>query len=549
MTGTSSIDSSAAASAAAGAAVVDEKEEVEWMDTYVPEQGLASFRVALLFLALYYIRPQDWIGPLEGVNIIRPVMFLWILIIVMKGERTKWRDWFNGPQDWAMGLFYFYVWWNAPSEAAAGSGMFATVVFYVLTLHALSKVRYLHGYLKLWNGCLMIVSAFGVLQSLGMDITHGRDYTEANSGRLSLGTWLANNPNALGHTVIVSLPLSYLLYFWKGDAFGRFIVFPSCAVLGLWCAWLTESKGAFLVGATLFMLVFVVGRSRIVQLFTLALALTLGVGALSFLPRMEQIGNLRADEGVMGRLLAWEQAKMAMEANSTGLGWRQFMASIQWTDGDNFYEDIPISTHSSYVQVGADLGKYGLFFWLLVLCTAMRAILTFKAQTEEEERCRRAALIILSAYLISGWMINRQYHTEYFLVAALGAAIHRMTMARMAQSPAESALENGVAPPPEDPEIAPETEQQEKEKGKGKEQGHAPPAPSTARPALAGLQWISKNREEEENDPWLQSLREQATPESKPKKTWKRLDWKDAAFGVAATWAVIELWDYIFTNL
>jgi hypothetical protein len=470
------------------------------------DEGVGRFRFALVFLIIYFIRPQDWVVGLQGFNIIRLLMVCWIALVIMNGARTTWKEWIQTPQDWAIAAFYAYVVWNAPSEAKAGSGMFALVAFYFLTVNALDRWDKLFGYLKVWNACLLVVASFGVLQHLGLDITNGKEYTEYSFGRLAIGTSLANNPNALGHTVVVAIPLSYVLYFWRGSSVGRFIIFPICAGLAGWCAFLTESKGSFLVGGLLCMLAFVVGRPSWVKISVLIVALTTGAGALSTLPRMEKMSDLSSDHGVQGRLLAWEQAKTTMELNSTGVGWRQFMALIDWQEGDYWHFGIPKATHSSYVQVGADLGRYGLFIWLLVLVVALKATWVFKAQNDTEERVRRSILLMLTAYMISGWMINREYHTEYYLLVAIAAAMHRLNASRAQIKIEDSPVDQQTLRLPWAPLPSWET------------------ALSDALP------------EEQKSVPQIKTL-------------WNRINWVDLAVAFAATWAVIEFWDYILKNL
>jgi hypothetical protein len=467
--------------------------------------GGGAFRFALLFLSIYYIRPQDWVPGLAGFNIVRPIMLLWVLALVMERSRSPLQGWLRTPHDWAMLFLYSYVVWNAPSEAGAKMGMLSLVVFYYLTTHALSTWERVLGYLKVWNVLLLILAAFGVLLTLGLDITKGQEMTDYYQGRISLGTWMANNPNALGHTVVVAIPLSYLLYFWRGSATGRLIIFPLCVALVGWCALETESKGAFLVGGILTMLLFVVGRPRWVQIFVVIASLSAGMGALKFLPRMEKMGDLRSDDGVQGRLMAWEMAQTAMEQNTTGVGWRQFIALVDWQEGNYWHYADPKSTHSSIVQIGADLGKYGLFIWLLVLWTGLRTLIFLKARNDTEERCRRAVMSMLTAYLISGWMINREYHTEYYLLVALAAAIHRLNIARSFES---------------DPD----------------ESENAPVIMPWSVPALNYM-----FQPEDEN--------EGKQPNSKARPLWNKLNWIDISVGVLATWAFIEIWDYILKNL
>lgn len=448
-----------------------------------------SFYLALLFLAVYYIRPQDWVPGMAGVNIVRPIMLVWFVAVFVQGSRSPIQGWFRTPHDWVMLSFFIYVAWTSPPIAGATSGMFSLVVFFYLTTQALSSWDHILGYLKAWNLFLICIAILGSLQTLGLDITGGQSKTDFFVGRLSLGTWLTNNPNALAHTIVPAIPLSYLLYFWRGSAIGRFIIFPACLGLVGYCTWLTASRGAFLVGAGVTAMLFIVGRPKWVQILVIALVLSLGVGALSFLPRMEQMGDLRSDEGVLGRLMAWEMARTAMDQNTFGVGWKQFIALIDWKEGAKWIYDIPKATHSSYVQVGADLGRSGLFIWILGLWTALRTTLFFKSQSESEERCRRAALLLLIAYLTSGWMVNRQYHTEYFLMVAVAAAIHRLAVARTSM----------ITPP--SPAEVPSTSP------------YSPPALNS-------------------------------TP-----RFWKRLGWLDLAATAAITWCVLALWDYILKNL
>jgi len=472
-------------------------------------RGRWSYRVALLFLGLYYIRPQDWVPGMAGFNIIRPVMFLWAAVMMAGGLTSPLRGFFRTPHDWAMLAFYSYVVWNAPAQADAGMGMFSLVVFFYLTTQALSSWQRLLGYLRTWMWLLIIVALLGVLQIIGLDITSGADETDYNRGRLALGTWTCNNPNALGHTVVAALPLSYMLLFWRSSAFSRIVLFPVAILLIITCAWETQSKGCFLAGAGLLVLVFVVGRPKWVKIIVLMSAMTAGVGALSFMPRMEGMQDMRSEEGIMARIMAWENAYQTMARNTTGAGWRQFEAWITFVDENGQLVTEPKSTHSSYIQVGADLGKYGIYLWLLVLCCAFRSVIFYKSEDEMQERCRRAILFILAAYMASSWMINREYYTEYYLIAALGAAFHRLTMAATMR-PVLKATHAG------DENV----------------EGAQSPAFPWALPAYEQVSWLSP-----------------VSVPVVPRKLWIRLDVIDVAVAGAGTWAVLYIWEAVNATL
>ena len=382
-----------------------------------------EFFVAILFLLFYYLRPQDWVAGLAGANLIQPIIGLWLLVLVASRSRpSPLSGVFRTPHDWIMFAYLGYI-----VLFAGGSVMevLPLLSFYVLTVQSITSWPRLFSYLKYWNGALAAIAGIAVASTVGLDLTGAQDLYNTRLGRLGIGTWLHSNPNALAHSVVVVIPLSYVLFFWRGSASNRFVLFPALSGLAFYCAWLTQSKGAFLVGGALVVLIFVVGRPKLVQIFVIAAALLVGISALSFLPRMGEMNNLRADEGVQGRLLAWEMARTASKQNETGVGWKEFIAYIPWKEGRQ-HMIVKKATHSSYVQVAADLGKYGLFLYLAGIWVAIHTLLALKSKNTLEERCRRALMMIVLAYVLSGWMINRQYHTEYFLLIAVTAAMHRI---------------------------------------------------------------------------------------------------------------------------
>ena len=465
-----------------------------------------EFRTALLFLFLYYIRPQDWIPSITGFNIIRPMIIIWLVSLISARTRPAISGVLRTPHDWAMLAYYVYVVWNSPDQNATLKGFLPYVVFYAFTIRSLTTWERVLGYLKFWNLMLIGVAALAVASLYGVDIVGAKDMTDKFLGRLCIGTWLHDNPNALAHSVIVILPLSFVLYFWNNGIIGRAVLFPACAVLACYCVYETESKGAFLVGGILFVMIFVVGRPKFVQILVLAMAATMGVSALSFLPRMEKMGDLRSDHGVQGRLMVWEMARNVTEKKSSGEGWKQFQGSIVWLG-----QIENKATHSSYVKVSADLGVYGLFFYLLPMWLALRSLLTSTRLARDEpdkERCRRAAMLLIIAYMISGWMINREYHIEYFLIVAVAAAIHRLHLAEeqeVVMAAQKAALKQESGEPPE-----------------GEEEEHLPV--SAATPAYLALYETGQ-------------------------RLWNRITVVDVGLAAAMTWAVLFTWDYVLENL
>ena len=431
-----------------------------------------EYRLALFFLFLYYIRPQDWMAGWAGFNIVKPLMLAWVAALFTSRTRSPLPGLLRTPHDWCLLAYYAYIVWNAPDTRAALMGFLPLAVFYALTVQSLVSWERIAGYLKMWNIMLLGVGALAVGSLYGIDLTGAQDMTTKNAGRLAIGTWLHNNPNSLAHTVIVAIPLSYLAWFWKGGAAGRLLAFPAAAALAFLCAYHASSKGAYLVAGGLIVLLFVIGRPLGVKLLALAAAGTVGISALSFLPRMSGMSNLSSNEGVQGRLMAWEVAKTVFDSSPTGVGWKQFVPWVSW-EGETFVK----ATHSSYVQIGADLGMYGLFLYVAGLWLSLRGLIFTAPRLTRSDRIRefsrRSALILLIAYSVSNWMINREYHTEYFLMIAVASSLHRLCLVE---------------------------------------------------PIAAG-------------------------PDEQAPRPWLHPDWRDLALSAALTWGVVEVWNYVLTNL
>lgn len=505
-----------------------------------------EFRVAVFFLFLYYIRPQDWIGGLAGFNIMRPLIVVWAWAFFSSRSRSPAPGVLSTPHDWCM-LFYFaWVVWTGAEGQSAFNGFLPLVVFYAFTLHSLVSWERIMAYLKAWNVMLLGVAVIALASLMKLDFTGAVDLTARNEGRLCIGTWMHNNPNALGHSMAVVMPLSYLLYFWRGNAIERFVIFPLQSGLALWCIYETQSKGAFLVTGGLMVLLFVIGRPLVVKVFALAVAITLGISALSFLPRMSEVGNLRADEGVQGRLMAWELAKTAMEQHPAG--WKQFVAYINW---HGLTERK--ATHASYVQIGADLGITGIGLFLLALWAAFRTTLQAHRLSRDDdgrERCRRAVMLLILAYAASGWMINREYHTEYFLLIALAAAIHRLCLAEGRQD----TLEEGVGGVDREVSLinCPQPCQHVPVRAAGRPLTTALAANllgSTAMPESAGPLSHHSALALQDLATWPMAPREDKLAGPLPKAFWNRVGMLDVAAAALLTWAVIYIWEYILKNL
>jgi len=455
------------------------------------------FAAAIATLLLYFIRPQDWISVIEGANVIRPVIALGLIGLFMRRRGSRLSGplpFFKTPHEWLLLTYLGYIIFTSPDAFTDAKEALSQGAFYFITLYAISSGEQLRLFLRWWSWALLgiVVMALGTLY--GFDFTSSASYTEAMFGRLSLHSWLLNNPNALGHTLASLLPLLYLSMF-RGKGFISRVVALLLMVLTGVCIWHTQSKGAYLVGAAGLTLAIMIGRPLWLKIGFMAIVLGGGQAALSSLPRMSDMSSLRNDEGVMGRLMAWEIARSVTKNKSTGEGWKRFNAVIRWEG-----EDIPKATHSSYVKVGGDLGLMGLFLYLSVLCTSARTLLTLRAPDDSMEEQRGLLLTLLACYGLSGWMIDRAYHTEFFMISGAITAYHALCLRAVARRRQEAQMDD-------------------------------------LRPSVA-LPGVRQSREMHGGS-WLARL----------SRRWRSYGLVDALIAGCALQMVLATWDYILTNL
>lgn len=396
----------------------------------------ADFFFVTLFLIVYYIRPQDWVSGLIGANLVKPIVLLGLLSVFNRRSNLGPRDFFKTPLDWAVLFFALYCIFTAPDTVGTFKLIAPLLSFYWVTVLALDSEEKLLRYMKWWMAMLVVVAGLAIAALYNIDFTGAQERIDFFKGRLCLGTWTHNNPNALGHTVVVAIPLVFFYMFWKSPIKSRVYAVILMLLAG-YASWETQSKGAFLVGGAAIVLTLIFGRSKFIQILILSAAIAGGGTLMALLPRMNEMKSISSDEGVQGRIMAWEVARTVSRGHTYGVGYKTFVAYITWEK-----ITIPKATHSTYVRLGADIGYPGLFLFLLILWVDFRILITLKTDNLALERSRRMLFLILATYVMSGWMIDRSYHTEYYLLAACCSVVHRLHLQRRQKKEASLTSEN-----------------------------------------------------------------------------------------------------------
>jgi hypothetical protein len=381
-----------------------------------------DFFAVNLFLALYYIRPHEWISWVGHLHPILLSVVLAIIAVMRRPEGIHWREFFKTPHDWMMLTYFLWFVGSNRDPISVFKDINNVFAFYWITVLTLTNSERILKFLTWWNMMILAVAAMAIASEFGIDPTHSYEITDWRmKGRLSLNTSIFDNPNALGHSIVGALVMLYFLGFWNRSVVWK-IFTPVVMILPLSCIYLTASKGAFLSGFATIINALTFRRPMAVKILIFTLAGTLGWLALNALPRMQELEYTRNNQAINGRVAAFGFGLEVMHKNLAGIGYNTF--------DDRFFEKNHYhkTAHSSYVEAGTELGEPGLYLFLGILYCCFRTLLTAKTTNDEEERIRRVLFGLFVSYTVSSWMICWTYRATFFLMAAAIAAFHRQML-------------------------------------------------------------------------------------------------------------------------
>jgi hypothetical protein len=412
-----------------------------------------DFFTLIVFLALFYLRPQEWV---TDFNSLHPVQILSVLAFVAMAQHRnfKFKKLLQTPLDWLILCYFIWTLIAGFQPRQTLSAIQSLILFYFVAVCSLDSIPRLKKFLGWWCFFIFIIATMAILSQYGIDPLGSYDITEGNmKGRLILNLAVFNNPNALAHSVVPAVPLFYYLVYWRRVTLK---IFSLLLIVPLYCIYLTQSKGAFLCGFATLLATLTFARSRIWQVIVIVLAVGFGYSALYMLPRMNELQNSRTDPAIQGRVAALTYGLSVMRTNWFGLGLGNFEPSFfrngpaetrvvtriiperrvptangEFHDIDakrirtTIYEHYTKATHGAYNQNGAELGYMGLFLFVSILYCCVRTLLLVKSKDDDEERIRRALFVSVVAYAVSSWMVDFAYRTTFFMMVAAISAFHR----------------------------------------------------------------------------------------------------------------------------
>jgi putative inorganic carbon (hco3(-)) transporter len=364
------------------------------------------YACVLLYVGLIYIRPAEIVPSWASIPFVDIVTVLAAIIGVFS-LAAKPRPVANLPHDklllafWVLiGVSSVKVW--IVSVYLSWLAFMPVVVCYFLIRLGVSSKRQLNGLIYLLVGLNVFLAVNGILQF----------HTGIGLGNVTMrfdriyGTGIFNDPNDLGMTFVMSVPLLLLIIFRPATWLILRVLGLAGLALVLVALYYTNSRGA-IVGLGAVMVCYSFVKFRMIPAVIVAVVLV-GVIAVAAPSRGTEIdaGESSAQSRIQSWAVGWTMLKWHP---ITGVGYGQYT------------EYHPRVAHNSFVHTFAELGLLGAFSLVGMFYWYFKGIRLIPDKDPDLASWRRALIVSAVGMLTCGWFLSRQYVPIFYVLLAIGA--------------------------------------------------------------------------------------------------------------------------------
>ncbi len=383
-----------------------------------------GFVLVLIYVALLFFRPMEWVPGLVGVPLVDYVAVLAIVASLFTLATGQWTT-RRAPQHFLMVGFLFaigmshvrHTYFAAFLNSLESFGKIILLYFIiVVNTGTLKRLKILIAVMIL--GCLFL-SLHGILQwHTGAGFGGQPPLRVTYYGETRVQAYgVFNDPNDLALMLITILPFVLNGIHRRGAA-------PPTRLLSLifgsgmlYCIFRTNSRGGWLALGAMLTAYFGVTLSK------KKLGIVLGICAilaLFALPPSRMETATTEESSARGRLIAWADGnRMLKQWPVFGAGYNRFV---------DHSEDGKVA-HNSFVHCYAELGLFGYFFWLALVLASLKdayVIGQLKPDDPEEQEIARLARVSVAAligYLAAAFFLSRTYIPHLYILFAMIAAL------------------------------------------------------------------------------------------------------------------------------
>ena len=398
----------------------------------IKENNISNYRVSIavygvMLLTIVYIgRIQELLPGFNNLSIGKVVFVLSILLLIVS-PRNRLNSLSGIIQiKYIVGIFICAVisiplsYWPGGSLDFLAQVHIKTLIFFFLIITVVKNISEIHK--VVWAiTCSVFALSLTVLISGG-------------EGRLSASS--SYDPNDLAFVLVTFMPIVY--YFMKHKSGVPKLVLQTTLVIMLIAMLATESRGGIIGLVAISAIIFKKqGKNFKQAIFPLIVIVVIVITFASgrFWERMSTMLNPEEDYNISaggGRMEIWKSGlKMMIRRPVTGVGINAF----EIAEGES-HLDVETgnsgkwsSPHNSFIQIGAELGLIGLFFFIKLLSSSIKAIRECRANKllgSSSQWLLDGTEVAFYGYIVTGFFLSQAYGSVLYLLIALAVLAQKL---------------------------------------------------------------------------------------------------------------------------
>jgi len=378
----------------------------------------------LTYIILSYMRFEDIMPALGSLHVTRLLTITLIVVWAIRAAITKSKLYFEEKGLLLLYLFYVVMIFSIPLSFWPSQSvnifveMLKMLVFTFLFIQLIDSQKKL----KTFFWVFLIVNGFLAFNAIRDFLLLGQTAVLTRVG--GSGGGYLEDANDFALALNVALPFSFYFFLSERKKILKFL-FILVFILFTFGVISTSSRGGFITLVFLFFYLVLKNKQKLLGVFLLVLIFML---IFLFAPqdywqRQMTITTYQQDESAMGRIDAWK-AGLRMFADRPLLGVGVGAYNVAYGVKYGGKAGPWFSTHNAYIQIGADLGFFGILAYLALMYLIWREntrLIKLNQRTGDNfflalSQSLKAALI---AYSVGSLFLSVGYYPHLYLLLSI----------------------------------------------------------------------------------------------------------------------------------
>ncbi|VAX34852.1 hypothetical protein MNBD_UNCLBAC01-1094 [hydrothermal vent metagenome] len=378
-----------------------------------------SFITLLLYIFCTIIRPQDWMPEFHGIRLINYLSIATAVFLIFEKLGAKKNIFIKVPQNKLMLGFFFAILMSHVAHfyfaglTMAFTKFSVTLILFFLLLNGLNTEKKFKIAIWFMVGLVFILVFQGIYQFKNGYGWAGQSILIQGHGSISPTiriTWIGifNDPNDLALMFVIASGIALAFSFSKSNFILRLI---SLTILGylFYGIYLTNSRGGLLALMTTIFFYFVKKTKKFILGGIIGGGLAAGVFALG----PSRLGLISTQEASANtRVNLWYEGVLMFKSSPLfGVGYRMFT------------DQLPQTAHNSYILAAAELGFFGLFFWMALIYSSFKGLSIIQNHDQQLRTYAVGLQSSLVGFCTAAFFLSRTYVILPYILFAFSGAL------------------------------------------------------------------------------------------------------------------------------